>query len=720
MVFAEPPLPIVTERLASSLLRPPENPPPSIDAVLADRFGIAAFRPWQREAIDALLGGAGRVLVVAPTGGGKSLCYQLPAVALPGTTLVLSPLISLMEDQVRALDARGIPATFIASSLSREESGRRLGALRRGEYKLVYAAPERLALDSFLDALAASRLSLVAVDEAHCIVQWGHDFRPDYLRIGAAIARLRPPRVLACTATATPDARDEIIRRLGWPLRPSDGGAAGGHGPEGPPPTVILRGFARPNLHLQVSAVDGPREAGRRTARALLDALGDPGRPRGAGIVYAATRKGAERLAETLRDAGWNAEAYHAGLAPESRARLSAGFADRSLSVVVATNAFGMGIDRPDVRLVVHAQPPSSIEAYYQEVGRAGRDGDPARGLLLFAPADIALRRRLCQLGDGGAEANADDAARAWGLFRELLRYVDAATCRHDFILRYFGDEAESLGGCGHCDVCLEVDALEASDPAALARDNDLVRRALAGVARVKGGAGMQAIASMLIGESNERVRRMGLDRLSTFGVLEGKSLDEAMSILRVLLANAWIDLTTGEFPVPLITSAGWRVMRGEVPTRVRLPPPAARRRPLRRAAPVPSPAARRATAALSAPARTPPAAQAFRSAAAHGDAAPLEPTAPGASSPAQEAPGADLEERDVPLFEALRAHRATLAKEKSLPAYIIAHDRTLREIARIRPASLDDLALARGMGQAKISSYGEGILRVVREFAGP
>ncbi|MGK3982147.1 ATP-dependent DNA helicase RecQ [Sorangium sp. So ce136] len=710
MVFAEPPLSILTERLAPSLLRPPESPPPSIDAVLADRFGIAAFRPWQREAIDALLGGAGRVLVVAPTGGGKSLCYQLPAVALPGTTLVLSPLISLMEDQVRSLDARGIPATFVASSLSREENGRRLAALRRGEYKLVYAAPERLALDGFLEALAASRLSLVAVDEAHCIVQWGHDFRPDYLRIGAAIARLRPPRVLACTATATPDARDEIIRRLGWPLPSSDADAAGdgavveGRRSEDPPPKVILRGFARPNLHLQVSAVDGPREAGRRTARALLDALGDPGRPCGAGIVYAATRKGAERLAEALRDAGWNAEAYHAGLAPESRARLSAGFADRSLSVVVATNAFGMGIDRPDVRLVVHAQPPSSIEAYYQEVGRAGRDGDPARGLLLFAPADIALRRRLCQLGEGGVEANVDDAARAWGLFRELLRYVDAATCRHDFILRYFGDEAESLGGCGHCDVCLEVDALEASDPAALARDNDLVRRALAGVARAKGGAGMQAIASMLVGESNERVRRMGLDRLSTFGVLDGKSHDEAMSILRVLLANAWIDLTTGEFPVPLVTPAGWRVMRGEVSTRVRLPLPAARRRPLRRAAPGPAAAVRSSgtTAAAAGAARAAPAA------------------AGGASSGARAEPGAELEEQDVPLFEALRAHRATLAKEKSLPAYVIAHDRTLREIARIRPASLDDLALARGMGQAKLSSYGEGILRVVREFLGP
>ncbi|AUX41897.1 ATP-dependent DNA helicase RecQ [Sorangium cellulosum] len=733
MVFAEPPLPIVPERLASPLLSSQESQPPSIDAVLAERFGIPAFRPWQREAIDALLGGAGRVLVVAPTGGGKSLCYQLPAVALPGTTLVLSPLISLMEDQVRALEARGIAATFIASSLPREENGRRLAALRRGEYKLVYAAPERLSLDGFLESLAQSRLSLVAVDEAHCIVQWGHDFRPDYLRIGAALARLRPPRVLACTATATPDARDEIIRRLGWPLPSPSGDEEAG--PDGPPPKVILRGFARPNLHLQVSAVDGPREAGRQTARALSDALGDPGRPRGAGIVYAATRKGAERLADALRDAGWNAEAYHAGLAPESRARLSAGFADRTLSVVVATNAFGMGIDRPDVRLVVHAQPPSSIEAYYQEVGRAGRDGAPARGLLLFAPADIALRRRLCQLGEGGAEASADEAARAWRLFRELLRYVDAATCRHDFILRYFGDEAESLGGCGHCDVCLAVDALEASDPAALDRDNDLVRRALAGVARVKGGAGMQAVASMLIGESNERVRRMGLDRLSTFGVLQGKSHTEAMSILRVLLANAWMDLTTGEFPVPLITPAGWRVMRGEVPSRVRLPLPPTRRRAVRRPAPParPPPAAAASLASRpapvasslassatpAAPPRPPRTATASPTAPSADAAPPLERPAPLPASRSQPPPAVELEPRDIPLFEALRAHRAALAKEKSLPAYVIAHDRTLREIALIRPVSLDDLALARGMGQAKISTYGEGILRIVREFSG-
>ena len=704
-----------------------------LDALLIERFGIPSFRPWQREAIEALLGDDRHVLVVAPTGGGKSLCYQLPAVALEGTTLVLSPLISLMEDQVRALENRGIPATFVASTLPREENGKRLAALRRGAYKIVYAAPERLAFDGFLDALAASNLALVAIDEAHCIVQWGHDFRPDYLRIGAALSRLDPPRVLACTATATPEARDEIILRLGWqipagaagavkgaapPTRPS-GGATPGERERGEPVArVILRGFARPNLHLMVREVDGPRDAAKWTARALAESLGPPRKRSGAGIVYAATRKNVEKIADALRGEGWGAEAYHAGLPAEVRARISGAFADRSLSVVVATNAFGMGIDRADVRVVVHAQPPSSIEAYYQEVGRAGRDGEPAAGLLLFAPGDIALRRRMCQLGSEGGEAAPEEAERAWHLFRELLRYLDAGSCRHDFILRYFGDEAEAIGGCGHCDVCAALEALTTSDPDALDRDNDRVRRALAGVARAKGSAGMQLVASMLIGEDGAKLRRLGLDRLSTFGVLKGLTHADAMTILRVLLANGWIDFTDSEFPVPQVTSAGWRVMRGDVPARVRLPLSQARRR-----ARVKAMSTRPTTAP--APASAQASAQASTHARSEAPTAPEPPAStpsPGRTRVVERLPEVEadvLEERDIPLFEALRAHRAALAKEKSVPPYVIAHDRTLRDIARIRPISTDDLELARGMGRAKIKQYGEGILHVVQKFAG-
>jgi ATP-dependent DNA helicase RecQ len=602
---------------------------------------------------------------------------------LPGTALVLSPLISLMEDQVRGLAARGIPATFLASTLPREENARRLAAILRGEYKLIYAAPERLASEGFLEVLSTIDLSLAAIDEAHCIVQWGHEFRPDYLRIGAALDRIRPPRAIACTATATPDARDEILRQLGWERA-----------------KVILRGFARPNLHLGVEEVSGGREALRVTDDALRDALGPPASPRGAGIVYAATRRGAERLTEELRRSGWDAAAYHAGLAPEARAEVSAAFAERRLSVVVATNAFGMGIDRPDVRAVVHAQPPSSIEAYYQEVGRAGRDGAPAYGLLLIAGQDIALRRRLCTVSAEGTQVSAAEAARAWGLFRELLRYVDAATCRHDFILRHFGDEAESLGGCGHCDVCLDVGSREAMDPESLRRDVETLRKALSGVARARGGAGMAAIAAMLSGEPTARVARLGLDRLSTFGIMKERSPEDAMAVLRSLLANGWIDLSDSEYPVPLVTRAGWSVMRGEREVRVKLPPPGARKRKKK------VPAWRKR----------------LLEGGAGGAGGAGTAGAPGEASTGAAGSGRagakELSARDAALFEALRVYRAGVAKEEGVPPYVVAPDKTLLEIALLRPRSPEELRAARGMGPSRVGSYGEAILKIVKEHA--
>ncbi|TKD07493.1 ATP-dependent DNA helicase RecQ [Polyangium fumosum] len=416
-------------------------PLPDLDALCAAHFGFAELRPFQREAIDALLahGEGGRVLLVAPTGGGKSLCYQLPALALPGTALVVSPLVALMEDQVRGLAARGIPATFFASTLSAEENGRRLAALRRGAFKLVYAAPERLGHAGLGAALAAAGTSLVAIDEAHCIVQWGHDFRPDYLRIGEALAARGPTRMIACTATATRAARGEIMRRLGWDPRKV---------------VTVLRGFFRPNLTLRVARARAPREVLAEVRRALAEALAGPG----AGIVYTATRKSAEALAAALREDGWDAPVYHGGTAAPERARISAAFAARETRVLVATNAFGMGVDRPDVRIVVHAETPGSLEAYYQEVGRAGRDGLDARGLLLVTPKDLALRRRLCRLGPDGAPTTRAEAARALGRLAELVRYIDGKTCRHRILLRHFGDDPRVIdGGCGRCDVCVEA-----------------------------------------------------------------------------------------------------------------------------------------------------------------------------------------------------------------------------------------------------------------------
>ena len=642
---------------------PPSRPMSSphaaaVENTLKERFELAAFRPWQREAIDALLGEPGRVLVVAPTGGGKSLTYQLPAAVLSkdgGTTLVISPLVALMEDQVRSLEARGIRATYLASTLDRSERDAREQGMLRGDYELVYCAPERLGSDTFVRMLSRCKIALVAIDEAHCIAQWGHDFRPDYLRIGSLLERLRPPRILACTATATPEVRREIKERLGL----------------AEPASLcheVLRGFARPNLHLAARNVEGPKEARAALLETLTTSLGQPRMPTGGAIVYAATRKTSEQYAELLSKAGWSAAAYHAGMSGSDRSAVAHRFAIRKLAVVVATNAFGMGIDRPDIRAVVHVQPPSSIEAYYQEVGRAGRDGDQAFGLLLCSGADIALRRRLVQSGTDGVSADPVLAARAWGLFRELLRYLDARTCRHDFVLRYFGDEQETLGGCGHCDVCLALDGALPEDTEAVSAETTLlVRKALAAVARAQKRAGMVAIADMLKGIDSEKTRKFGFTGLSTFGLLKDRSPAWIVALLRALLAAGWIDLTTTDHPVPYLTRAGADVMKEIVPARIMLPsePKQGRSR-----------------------SRTPN-------------------------------PGRDSVVLDIslqPLFEKLRAHRAEVAKKKGVPAYVVALDRTLVEMATVRPRTHDQLLMLHGMGPARAEMYGDGFLQVLAD----
>jgi ATP-dependent DNA helicase RecQ len=627
-----------------------------LDAVLRSSFGLERFHPWQREAIEGVLDGQGRVLVVAPTGGGKSLTYQLPAAVLPGMTLVLSPLVALMEDQVRALEARGVPATFLASTLEPDLRRHRESWMLKGRYKLVYVAPERLASDAFVQAIARCDVQLVAVDEAHCIAQWGHDFRPDYLRIGALLERLRPPRVLACTATATPEVRREIREQLHL----GDGCRE------------VLRGFARPNLHLAARSVDGSRQALVEVTGALASALGEPRSPAGGAIVYAATRRQTEQWADTLRERGWNAAAYHAGMAPQERTDVATRFANRSLDLVVATNAFGMGIDRADIRAVLHVQPPSSIEAYYQEVGRAGRDGAEAWGLLLCSGADIALRRRLVTTEADGSAVAPDLAARAWGLFRELLRYLDARTCRHDFILRYFGDEQELLGGCGHCDTCVALDERDADDGDDAEREETarVVRMALSGVARARQRAGMVAIAEMLRGVDGEKTRRFGFTELSTFGLLRERSQEWVMDLLRALLAAGWIDLTPTEHPVPFLTRTGGEVMRSAGAVRFALPQEREKR--------------------VRAPRR----------------------------APASRGPSPGLESLDAPtrdLFERLRAHRAQVARAKGVPAYVVAMDRTLLEMAARTPRSHAELLDVFGMGPARVEQYGDGFLEVLR-----
>ncbi len=631
--------------------------------LLRESFGLPDFHPWQREAVDALMSGCRKVLVIAPTGGGKSLCYQFPATVLEGTTVVISPLIALMDDQVRSLSKRGIESTYLASTLDVEERRARERKLEAGHYRLVYVAPERLASERFVQTLINLRPPFVAVDEAHCISQWGHDFRPAYLRLGEVLQRLAPPRVLACTATATPLVRDEILSRLN--LDP-------------PSTAVVLRGFSRPNLHLNVVETDRSADRNRALLDTLRKSLGDPEAPHGGAIVYAATRRNTERVAQFLAREGFRADAYHAGLAPTVREQISERFASRALDVVVATNAFGMGIDRPDIRAVVHVQAPGSVEAYYQEVGRAGRDGQPAVGLLMSGASDFSLRRKLLSLDGGATSPDSELQARQWRLFLDLMAYVEAGSCRHDFILRYFGDEQETLGGCGHCDVCMRLEAEREHPSKARELVDQIVRKALSGIARNRGRAGLTAVADMLHGKDTDRLRKLGLTSLSTHGLLADHPAPWVLALLRRLITAGLVDLTATEFPVPFLTPNGISAMRGESPVHLLLPPnDAGRPRSVRK------------------------------------KDSRLRDTTPPPS----------LSAEDSELFEQLRAARLEMARAKGVPAYVICHDRTLRDIASIKPLSLDQLAGAHGMGPARMDQYGQSFLTVVqghRQSPGP
>jgi ATP-dependent DNA helicase RecQ len=629
------------------------------------RLGYERFRPGQREAIETLLS-VGRLLLVAPTGGGKSLTYQLPATLLAGTTLVISPLIALMQDQVQALEQRGVAVTFLSSTLEAGEMRRRMARAAAGDFTLLYVAPERLTYPGFKALLADLEIPLVAVDEAHCISQWGHDFRPEYLQLGDLLADVRPPRMLACTATATPVVRDEIVARLGL----------GADTPQ------IVQGFARPNLILRAFEISGPRERARHVDAQLLESLGRPGDARGVAIVYAMTRVGAEQEAERLAAKGWRTVAYHAGLERDVRARAQAMFSNGSVDVVAATVAFGMGIDRPDVRAVVHLSPPGSIEAYYQEVGRAGRDGQPAWGLLLVSPGDMALRRRLLESAEG---ATAETLEHKWNLFLELLRWAEGGSCRHDAILRYFGDEAETLAGCGICDVCESLGASGArqdQEQAAL-----VVRKALSGVARVHGRFGMNAAVQLVRGVADERLVRSGLDQATTFGVLREHSEEWLLRLLRRLVTAGWVEFSTGDRPVVRLTEAGRAVMKGERPPRVLLPP--------------------LARVALAATPRS------LRRRAAPGFSAAARAGAPEAG------PEYSARSGEEEVFEALRRHRMELSRALGAPPYVVASDRTLRELASFRPRTLRELEGVYGIGPSKLERFGRGFLDVIARALG-
>ena len=446
--------------------------------ILKSVFGYDGFRPGQAEIVEAIAAGRD-VLAIMPTGGGKSLCYQLPALLRPGLTVVISPLIALMRDQVAALRQAGVEAGALTSANDPRETARVMDTLAAGRLKLLYIAPERLASEAATVMLQRAGTRLLAVDEAHCVSQWGHDFRPDYLRIGALRDALGGVQTAAFTATADAATRAEIVARLFQRA-----------------PAIFLRGFDRPNLGLAFEAKHQPQ------AR-ILDFVG--ARPGQSGIVYTASRRKAEALATALQGAGVKAMAYHAGLDGALRAERQDRFAQEDGVVMAATVAFGMGIDKPDVRFVVHADLPKTIEAYYQEIGRAGRDGLPADTLTLYGLDDIRLRRRQIDETDAPAEVKRAEHAR----LNALLALAETPGCRRRVLLRYFGEEGPAA--CGNCDTCLE--APEGIDGTVM------VQKALSAMLRTGERFGVEHLVAVLRGEATDRVRQLGHDRIKTFGV---------------------------------------------------------------------------------------------------------------------------------------------------------------------------------------------------------
>ena len=495
-----------------------------LSALLSSVFGFDAFRPGQAEIVQAVAAGED-VLAIMPTGGGKSLCYQLPALARDGVTVVISPLIALMRDQVRALKAAGVCAGHLTSANTEEETEEVFAAIDRGELRLLYIAPERLAAGGTERLLRRAGVTMIAVDEAHCVSQWGHDFRPDYLRIGELRAALGGVQTTAFTATADAETRAEIVERLFADAAPR----------------TFLQGFDRPNLTLAFQPKDQPR-------RQLLDfAVARKGR---SGIIYAASRNKTEVLAQALREAGVAAIAYHAGMDPDDRREAEARFQTEDGLVVVATIAFGMGVDKPDIRYVLHADLPKSIESYYQEIGRAGRDGDPAETLTLYGPDDIRLRRAQIEEGLAPPERKQADHAR----LNTLLALAEAPLCRRQTLLAYFGEVLADP--CGNCDLCLEKpETFDATDVA---------RKALSTVYRAEEWFGAGHLTDILLGEATEKVLARSHERLSTFGIGREFSRKQWQTLFRQLMALDLVRPDPARHNALRLTEAAMPVLRGE------------------------------------------------------------------------------------------------------------------------------------------------------------
>ncbi|MCG8401215.1 MAG: ATP-dependent DNA helicase [Firmicutes bacterium] len=683
----------------------------ALEEALSRQFHFKRFRPGQKEVIEASLAGRD-VLAVMPTGSGKSLCYQLPALLLPGLTLVISPLVALMKDQVDNLRQKDFfRATMLNSQLKMEEHRLRMRGIRSGDYKLVFIAPERLRNRYFNELIKEMEVSLLVVDEAHCISQWGHDFRPDYLWIEEFYKQLpQRPRIMALTATATPAVQRDILSQLGIP----DAG-------------MVASGSDRPNLYISAQRVEGEREK-QAALREFLEGQ------QGSGIIYTATRKESEALAVWVKELlGITAGCYHAGLEPDKRAGVQDAFIREEVRVVVATNAFGMGIDKANIRFVTHYSLPASLEAYYQEIGRAGRDGLPARCLLLYSLKDKRLQdwfidndavtrddlvlfwRACARYAEGGRSAvplveleqaglgetklrlvasmlerlqavklsdrdeaylyvepglrPAPEAVRATlqevekrlvhrkDKLATVVNWANTTRCRRVMLLDYFGEEPQG-GARPCCDNCLAGESGElkfSKDP--------LV--ALACVAELPRGVGRKKLADILRGAASANMSTFGYDSLIYYRSLAGKSGKAILAMIDRLLADGYLALQGAEYPVVVLTAQGRQAMRKGEPLPVRVK--------------------RTSVEVKELPGQV------------KADARKCE-TAP----------------NDQELLLALKEYRSSLARQEQKPAYVFFHDSVLMEIARVRPRSLAELQGVKGLGEKKVSAYGEKILSII------
>lgn len=492
--------------------------------ILKTYFGYDSFRMNQQQAIDNILNGKDTV-VIMPTGGGKSICYQIPALMLPGMSIIISPLIALMKDQVDSLKGNGIEATYLNSTLSYQEIALRMREIGEGKYKIIYVAPERLETDDLQHIFHNNEISMVAVDEAHCVSQWGHDFRPSYNRIKSVIERLpKPPIVCALTATATTKVKEDIIHQLGLKN-----------------PGVFESGFDRPNLFYGAYR-------GINKEQFIVDYCTK--RPSKGGIVYCATRKEVEHLQDLLSRKGIKAGMYHGGMQPEQRRINQEDFIYENIDVMVATNAFGMGIDKSNVRYVIHHNMPESMEAYYQEAGRAGRDGEPAECILLFSPADVQIRRFLLE------QSTDQDSARISHKYEKLQQMVDycyVSSCLRKHILAYFGEVIEK-DDCGQCSNCTQEMIKEDITVDA--------QKVFSCVVRMKERFGIGVIAQVLKGSKVKKLERYSFNELTTYGIMSGRTLDSIKLLIQSLIAEGYMVLTTDAFPVVRITEKAVNVLK--------------------------------------------------------------------------------------------------------------------------------------------------------------